>query len=283
MRYKFWFHFRWSTSISLIFVKQITLNSELSNFDNDSILQASHCHSLSISVLWTMIIHARFLIKTCHHASHSYALSKHNYLCICLEIFLSKCKPLARVDPIIYRPLTNWCESPCKKKPFNVGITKIKMSRRVTWAKCWILFFFLSVCIFRCSNEQFLALIKQKSISSVLYHLCLSLTSHPSVCSYRVCHFAHLYNSVLNDTDPLIGCFKSLQNQEASLLFLRNSIFHRNPLLASRCWIPLVFFHPTSWCRVTCLIYSPMVSEHSAFQQTQTLPCLFFIPFCWDQ
>lgn len=142
MRYKFWFHFRWSTSISLIFVKQITLNSELSNFDNDSILQASHCRSLSISVLWTMIIHARFLIKTCHHASHSYALSKHNYLCICLEIFLSKCKPLARVDPIIYRPLTNWCESPCKKKPFHVGITKIKMSRRVTWAKCWILFFF---------------------------------------------------------------------------------------------------------------------------------------------
>lgn len=107
--------FRLSTPIPLIFVKQITLNSELSNFDNVSILQSSHCCGLSISVLWTMIIHARFLIKTCHHASHFYALNKHNYLCICLEIFLSKCKPLARVDPIINRPLTNWCESPCKK------------------------------------------------------------------------------------------------------------------------------------------------------------------------
>lgn len=108
-------HFKLSTLISLIFVKQITLNSELSNLYNVSILQSSHCCGLSISVLWTMIIHARFLIKTCHHASHFYALNKHNYLCICLEIFLSKCKPLARVDPIINRPLPNWCESPCKK------------------------------------------------------------------------------------------------------------------------------------------------------------------------
>lgn len=94
-----------------------------------------------------MIIHARFLIKTCHHASHFYALSKHNYLCICLEIFLSKCKPLARVNPIIYRPLTNWCESPCKKKPFlNVGITKIK------WVEEWhgqnVEFLFSFVCNF---------------------------------------------------------------------------------------------------------------------------------------
>lgn len=137
-------HFRWSTSISLIFDKQLTLNSELSNFDNDSVLQWSHCCGLSTSVLWTMIIHARFLIKTCHHASHFYALNKHNYLCICLEIFLSKCKPLARVDPIIYWPLTNWCESPCKKA-FWCGYNKDKMSTRVTWAKCWILFFFVSL------------------------------------------------------------------------------------------------------------------------------------------
>lgn len=81
-----------------------TICSELSDFDNVSISQSSHCSGLSISVLWTMIIHARFLIKTCHHASRFYALNKHNNLCICLEIFRSKCKPLARVDPIINRP-----------------------------------------------------------------------------------------------------------------------------------------------------------------------------------
>lgn len=142
--------------ISLIFVKQITLNSELSNFDNVSILLSSHCCGLSISVLWTMIIHARFLIKTCHHASHFYALNKHNYLCICLEIFLSKCKPLARVDPIINRPLTNWCESPCKKSVFRCGYNKDKMSRRVKWHGQNVEYCSFFVCLhFCCSNEQF--------------------------------------------------------------------------------------------------------------------------------
>ena len=90
---------------------------------------ASLRRGLSISVLWTMIIHARFLIKTCHHASHFYALNKHNYLCICLEIFLSKCKPLARGDPLINRPLTNRCEAHVEKA-FDVG-NKDKMSREV--------------------------------------------------------------------------------------------------------------------------------------------------------
>lgn len=75
-------HSRWSTPTSLILVQQITLSSEFLNFDNVSSSQPSHCCGLSISVLWTMIIHARFLIKTCHHASHFYALNKHNYLCI---------------------------------------------------------------------------------------------------------------------------------------------------------------------------------------------------------
>lgn len=109
---KIWIHFRLSTPFTYLCW---TNYSELSNFDNVPSLQSSHCCGLSIRVLWTMIIHARFLIKTCHHASHFYALNKHNYLCICLEIFLSKWKPLARVDPMINRLLTNWCESPCKK------------------------------------------------------------------------------------------------------------------------------------------------------------------------
>lgn len=38
-----------------------------------------------ISVLWTMIFHASFLIKTCHHASNFYALNKHNNLVLILE------------------------------------------------------------------------------------------------------------------------------------------------------------------------------------------------------
>lgn len=83
--------------------------------------------------------------------------------------------------------------------------------------------------------------------------------------------FAPLYISVLNDTATLIGCFKRtiLQHQAASLFYFDNTVFHRNPLLASRCWIP-VFFHSTSWCRVTCLICRPVVSEQ------QTFSCLFF-------
>lgn len=180
-------HFWLATPTSLIFVKQITLNSELSNFDNVSILQSSRCCGLSISVLWTMIIHARFLIKTCHHASHFYALNKHNYLCICLEIFLSKCKPLARVDPIINRPLTNWCESPCKKSIFDVGITKIKwveelsdMGKRLNIVLFFCLFAFLllkwTISSFNKTEKHF-----QHSLI-----ICLTLTSHPSFCSYRV-------------------------------------------------------------------------------------------------
>lgn len=162
------------------------------------------------------------------------------------------------------------------------------MSRRVKWHGQNVEYCSFFVCLhFCCSNEHFLALIKQKSISNALCHLCLSLTSHPTALIEWVCHFAPLYNSVLNDTEPLIGWFKRtiLQHQAASLFFLHNTVFHRNPLLASRRWIPLVFFffHSTSWYRVTCLICRPVVSEQSAFQQTQTIPCLFFIPFCEDQ
>lgn len=134
--------------MSLIFLKQMILNFQI--FDSVLILQSSHCCGLSISVLWTMVIHARFLIKTCHHASHFYALNKHIYLCICLEIFLSKWKPLAQVDPIINRPITNWCESPCKKH-FDVGITKIKWVKQLSdMSKILdivLFFFFSSVCI----------------------------------------------------------------------------------------------------------------------------------------
>lgn len=238
-------HFWLATPTSLIFVKQITLNSELSNFDNVSILQSSRCCGLSISVLWTMIIHARFLIKTCHHASHFYALNKHNYLCICLEIFLSKCKPLARVDPIINRPLTNWCESPCKKSIFDVGITKIKWVEELSdmGKRLNIVLFF--VCLhFCCSNEQFLALIKQKSISNTLLSFVLHSPVIPQFALTEwACHFSRLYNSVLNDTGTLIGCFKMTisQHQAASLFFHHNTVFHRNPLLTSRSWIPWVF------------------------------------------
>lgn len=148
------------------------------------------------------------------------------------------------------------------KKAFWCGYNKDKMSTRVKWHGQNVEYCSFFVCLhFCCSNEQFLALIKQKSISNAFCHLCLKLTSHPSVCSYRVCHFAPLYNnSVLNDTEPLIGCFKRtiLQHQAASLFSLHNTVFHRNPLLASRRWIPLVFFHSPSWCRVTCLICRPV-------------------------
>lgn len=114
MRYKFWsiLDYQPPYHLSLLNKWFWTLSFQILTM---TVLQSPHHCGLSIRVLWTMIIHARFLIKTCHHASHFYALNKHNYLCICLEIFLSKCKPLARVDPIIYWPLINWCESPCKK------------------------------------------------------------------------------------------------------------------------------------------------------------------------
>lgn len=164
-----------------------------------------HCCGLSISVLWTMIIHARFLIKTCHHASHFYALNKHNYLCICLEIFLSKCKPLARVDPIINRPLTNWCESPCKyktkqkiktKKHFWCGYNKDKMSRRVKWhgqnvEYCsFFLFFLFAFLLLKLTISSFLIKEKTKKVLPTLSVICVfhSPVIPPSFCLF-VCLF----------------------------------------------------------------------------------------------
>jgi len=59
-----------------------------------------------ISVLWTMITHAKFLIKTCHHASHFYALNKHNNL-----LFIWRCV----LGAPGYCPRSYRCESPCRK------------------------------------------------------------------------------------------------------------------------------------------------------------------------
>lgn len=135
-----------------------TTHCELSNFDLVLIVPSSHPCGLSISVLWTMIIHARFLIKTCHHASHFYALNKHNYLCICLEIFRSKCKPLARVNPIINRPLTNFgVKAHVKNKAFGCGYNKDKVSRGVEWHGQTVKYcsFFFYVCIFAAQINNF--------------------------------------------------------------------------------------------------------------------------------
>lgn len=168
------------------------------------------------------------------------------------------------------------------KKAFWCGYNKDKMSRRVKWHGQnvkYCSFFF--VCLhFRCSNEHFLALIKQKSISNALCCLCLSLTSHRSVCSYRV--IVSFCSSIQFTTKwhRTTHWLTVLQHPAASLFPLHNIVLLKNPLLASRCSFPQVFFHSTSWCRVTCLISRPVVSEQSAFQQRQTVPCLFFVPFC---
>lgn len=113
------------------------------------------------------------------------------------------------------------------------------MSKRVTWAKfnsrsifvlCVSFLFF-----FCCSNEQLIALIHQqpknktKTYFKEFCHLCLSLTGHYFLCSFRVDCFDSLYISVLNDTHQSICCF---QNQEPSQpAFLYNSVLCRNPLL----------------------------------------------------
>lgn len=194
-----------------------------------------------------MIIHARFLIKTCHHASHFYALNKHNYLCICLEIFLGKCKPLARVDPIINRPLTNWCESPCKKKAFRCGYNKDKMSRRVKWHGQNVEYcsFFLSVCILLL--KWTISSFNKTEVFPTLSVMCLWLNSHLSVGSYRVrVSFAPLYISVLNDTERLICCMRStvLQHIAASLFFPYNTCLPQESCFCVQTLNSLFSFYP---------------------------------------
>lgn len=152
-----------------------------------------------------------------------------------------------------------------------MGITKIKWVEELS--DMGKLFFFFFICLhFCCSNKQFLALIKQKGTSNTI---CVFHSPVILLFAHRVSvSFAPLHMSVRNDTETLAGCFERtiLQHQAASLFFFHSTVFHRNPLLGIQA-LDSCFFHSTSWWRVTCLVWRPVVREQ------QKYPHLFSFPF----
>lgn len=121
---KIWIHFKLINPLPPpphIAYLRGTNYSELSNFEHVLIVQSSHRRGLSISVLWTMIIHAKISDQNMPSCK-SFLCIEQAHLLFVWKSFWVNVKPLARVDSIINRHLLNLVWKPMLKKGFRCGL-----------------------------------------------------------------------------------------------------------------------------------------------------------------